>query len=109
LANLISGELTNRNAVEQRIIANRVKTAIESWIKSEQSSPFSPTAMTDIEAKRFGFERMRFGKYAGELISSVPLDYLAWLADQCRKTWLDLNGYLRSPTIKAELEVEDER
>ncbi|MFA5056530.1 MAG: DUF3820 family protein [Opitutaceae bacterium] len=106
LADLIREGMAERNEIEQRIIANRVRAAIESWIEVKQALPFAPQPMTDIEATRFGEDKMPFGKFAGEPVNCVPLDYLAWLADASRKMWLDLNGYLRSSKIVAEIEQE---
>lgn len=51
--------------------------------------------MNRAEADKFGKTSMGYGKYAGESISMVPVDYLNWLAGQSTQWMKQLNRYLR--------------
>ena len=56
--------------------------------------------MTGPEARRFGDELIPFGEFRGKRIDEVPLDRLAWYADQ---TFVDdLRKYLASDRVKVE-------
>jgi len=107
LAELIRAELAGCTPTAQRIIANRIKAAIESWIEPGEKPLQSVPPMTDQEAFLFKQERMEFGKYTGQCVCDVPLDYLEWLADASRKTWRQIHGYLNSPRVKQEREAAE--
>lgn len=83
--------------------AVEVASARLAELKPTQQPDESSEAMTDEESKRFGEQPMQFGKYEGQSIDVVPIDYLVWLADKQGKFCARLNRYLRSPRIKAEL------
>ncbi len=104
LAELVREEMSKRNEIEQRIIANRVKMTISKWISSGQIPPQPVEPMTDQEALVFEREIMEFGKYSGMQIKDIPLDYLIWLADAGRKSWRNTHAYLSSPRISREIE-----
>jgi hypothetical protein len=54
--------------------------------------------MTDEESRRFGGDRLKFGKYFNERYDEVPLDYLEWLVERNE----ELRRYLTSRRIKEE-------
>lgn len=63
--------------------------------------------MGDAEAAHFGRnQEMPFGKHAGRIVDSVPLDYLVWLADQpsAMSFTTELRRYLKSERIQREIE-----
>jgi hypothetical protein len=103
---MIEEEMARRDPLEQRIIANRVKLAIEYWIKAKQTSPRPIEAMTDQESLLYELEKMQFGKYEGQPIGDVPLDYLEWLADASRGTWRKIQSYLMSKRAKIRSKLE---
>lgn len=107
LAELIQAELEGHAPIAQRIIANRVKAAIELWIPARAQAPADLIPMTDQEALAFEQDRMEFGKYSGRPVGDVPLDYLEWLADAGRKTWRQIHAYLNSPRVKREREAAE--
>lgn len=107
LAELIRYEMAGRCPLEQRIIANRVKSAIESWIPARVQTPADLIPMSDQEASVFEASLMEFGKYAGKNVYSVSWDYLEWLADAGRKNWRQIHTYLNSPRVKREREAAE--
>ena len=64
-----------------------------------------PEPFADRQAKAFGRGKISFGKYAGETVDSVPLDYLRHLCDP-QPFILSLKRYLASQRIAAETEAE---
>jgi hypothetical protein len=67
-------------------------------------SPLQP--MADIEAKRFGKQLMPYGEFSGWRVDNVPLERLAWYADQTFTD--DLRRYLKSERVKLERFTEME-
>lgn len=60
--------------------------------------------MTNEEAAKFGKSSMPFGEFKGQAVGDVPLERLAWYADQ---SWgRDASRYLQSPNVAAEFERE---
>ncbi len=80
------------------------------WDEIRKALPMQPrpkskrelSAMSDLEAKRFGNELMPYGEFIGMRIDDIALDRLAWYADQKFQT--QLRRYLASKRIKAEEE-----
>lgn len=107
LAAMVRDELAGRDPMEQRIIANRVREAIDDWCKPQEVPPQPVQPMTDAEAIRFESEPMEFGKYNGIPVKDVPLDYLAWVADAGRRSWRQIHAYLQSNRVKGELRDAD--
>lgn len=107
LAQMVREELEGRDEVGQRIIANRVRHAIEAWVHVGETPPQPVKPMTDQEATAFECEPMEFGKYNGVPVKDVPLDYLEWVADAGRKTWRQIHAYLNSPRLLAERRSEE--
>lgn len=70
-----------------------------------QASPArQPEPMNDKAAQVFGQMEMKFGKYRGQPLDEVPVDYLVMLVDD--NEWKQqVRRYLRSPRIQRELEV----
>lgn len=56
-------------------------------------------AMTDAEAKKFERDGMPFGKWAGNPVGKVPLEYLVWLDEQ-DDFHRQLNRYLRNEQVQ---------
>ena len=56
--------------------------------------------MTDVEAARFGKQLMPYGEFAGKRVDDVPLERLAWYADQTFTD--DLRRYLKSDRVQRE-------
>jgi hypothetical protein len=108
LAEMIREELDSRNEIEQRIIAHRVRDAIEAWIRAGEIPPQPVKPMTDAEAQAFEQEPMEFGKYNGVKVKDVPLDYLIWVADAGRKTWQQIHAYLHSPRVAGEIRAMED-
>ena len=109
IAALISDAFeTHPGPISERIIANRVRCALPAERLTTASITDSLPPMSDEQAKAYGKTQIQFGKYSGQEIDSVPLDYMIWLADQSRDTWRLLHSYLNSPRIKAELESQPE-
>lgn len=104
LGELIREEMESRDPVAQRIIANRVRLAIEEWIKAGENPPQPVPPMNDAEVRRCELEIMPFGKHHGEQIRDVPFDYLEWLADESRNTWRKLHAYLNNHMVKEKRE-----
>ncbi len=69
----------------------------------DQKRNFNFEPMTDREARLFGEEEMKFGKFRGKYIDEVPLDYLEYLADAQRMFSTKIRRYLESKRIKQEI------
>jgi len=79
-------------------IAEHTGTIDDSPTKTELPRRYRP--MDEATAKRFEKQTMTFGKYTGEPISEVPLNYLEYLdSDEFR--W-DLHRYLQSDRVQRE-------
>ena len=105
LKDLIIDEVSGLDELGRRIVANRLIGVLTGWLPEQKKAAIEPImleAMKDGEARAFGNSPMLFGKYAGQLVDSVDLDYLRWLADSSRETWRDLTRYLTSPRISGE-------
>ena len=61
---------------------------------------------TDAEADSVGLEPMPFGRYNGNQISLVPLDYLDWLLGESARFVEVLTQYLKNPKIAERLRTE---
>ena len=80
-------------------------------VEEHRDLPLVPdplAAMTDAEAKAFGREIMSFGKHKGDKLRDIPLEYLAWLADQAR-FHIDVMRYFRSGDVRREGNETDDR
>lgn len=61
----------------------------------------SPTAMTDAQRREFGTSLVEFGRYRGQRVDDVPLDYWEWFTDENTK----VRRYLENRRIMAERET----
>lgn len=67
--------------------------------------PPAAFVMSDSEARAFEREVIRFGKHMGSRYDQVPIEYLAWLGDQCRR----LIAYLASDHATERIDSDDSR
>ena len=68
------------------------------FLKQQSSTPARP--MTDVESKRFGKQLVPYRAFEGRRVDDVPLERLAWYADQ---TFTDeLRRYLKSDRVQRE-------
>ncbi|OHB80873.1 MAG: hypothetical protein A2W31_11495 [Planctomycetes bacterium RBG_16_64_10] len=109
LCELIASETRGMDTVATRIVANRIARVIEPWLPlRDKSAATLVQPMTNSEARVFEQETIEFGKHAGTKFKDVPLDYLIWLADKCRRTWRKIHAYLDSDRVRGELrDLED--
>ena len=85
----------------------RVKAVVESKLPKAELPP-QPGGMSSDEARLFG-QRMTMpaGKYAGQPVDKVPIDYLLWWAFEPSDFTKQLRRYLRSERIQREIEQSD--
>lgn len=90
------------------------KEALEALgVKEEQKKP-QIVPLTGAEAKKFEKRKVPFGKYIGLTVDQVMQeapDYLTWLADNESDGDVfkrELIRYLKTPSIKVELDNSDE-
>lgn len=62
--------------------------------------------MTDDEVNAFKYSRMPFGKFAGKEVGEVPLEYLAWLADQPGDFKEMVRRFLKNPAVQRQHKTE---
>ena len=62
--------------------------------------PTELRVMSDAEAKEFETQLIRFGVHANNQFKDVPIDYLAWVADQASQ----LSAYIRSSIGRKRIE-----
>lgn len=60
--------------------------------------------MSDEVARRFGNNTMGFGKYVGQRIDEIPIDYLLWFVEQKDTFKQELRRYIKSRRVQAEIE-----
>jgi len=110
----IAANIKSRKAAEEmldliREEANNSPNPTAFWQTIVAASPL-PTKPTNNEIKKlnggesraFGCGLMKFGKYSGQRIDEIPLDYLQWLVTEQETFLKKLQGYLLSSRIKQE-------
>lgn len=80
-------------ALELRRFADSVLGPVETSLR----------VMDHVQARDFEEEHIGFGQYQGSAYHDVPIDYLAWVADQAN----NLAAYLRSDRGKRRLRNSD--
>jgi hypothetical protein len=112
LLDMIVEESHGYDDMGRRIIANKLIRVLSGWLPQEKKDravefqSLCAEPMTYAEAREVGRQKMEFGKFAGTPIDEVDRDYLAWLADSSRATWIKLNRYLKSGRVVAETDNE---
>jgi hypothetical protein len=105
LVALIQSDLEQQPALGKRIIVNELlRLLAPPDPPTDKPDPLAP--MTDVEAKYFGEKEMQYGKHAGAKYRDIPLHYLAWLADESKRTWQTLTRYLNSSQVQREWDAE---
>lgn len=56
--------------------------------------------MTDLEVSQFEFEQIKFGKYVGEKIGNIPVNYLDWLVGQNDEFKSKLKRYVLNESVQ---------
>jgi len=106
LAVLVTEELGGiQDSVGRQIVASRVLRAIRAAGLDNQISKPSrsqPRPMGPTEAKHFESRAMPWGKYEGQPVSAVPLDYLGYIVDDHDEFKADVRRYLDSSRVKHE-------
>lgn len=103
LKEVIEEELKTPQLTEQhrQIICSGLRRVLNSIspekpddrVAAEEITPFSLT-----EAQAYGKRQQEYGKFSGKPMSSIPREYLGWLADNKRKEvteWKSLLRYLK--------------
>lgn len=109
--------------VTQRIAARELLSLAESespefWeaiidearkhLPPEPEKPSSREAMNDQEARIWGgLQSFPRGKYEGQRVDDVPLDYVAWWLDHQDPFTTQLRRYYNSPRVQAELRAAE--
>jgi hypothetical protein len=112
LAEIVEEETRGLDDIGKRIVANRLGAIIAPWQKLSddrevvrRAGPPMPRGLTPMhpaEVESFSNRRITFGKHAGQRYRDIPLDYLRYMADLCRRTWQDYTRYLASASIRRE-------
>ena len=104
ILDLIEDQASGYDDLGRRVMANKIIGVLSGWLPQpkKDAAALLLEPMDDTESKRTGRECLEFGKYAGQPIDEVPDDYLAWLADSSRATWIKLSRYLRSQRVQNE-------
>lgn len=76
-----------------RRVLNSISPERQDQAAQEEITPLSLT-----EAQAYGKRKQEYGKFSGKPMSSIPREYLGWLADNKRKEvteWKSLLRYLK--------------
>ena len=108
LIDLIRSDVSSLDAIGRRIVANRIIAALADWLPTEKKSTTAEVLdpMSDEEAAAFERDRSTFGKFIGAPYGTVDFSYLAWLADEQRKSYRQITRYLSNPRVKREWQEE---
>ena len=92
----------------RRIYFEQLLHEVASRCPEEMPKPTAPgvVPMTDAEATEFVLRSMPFGIHVGKRVGDVPLEYLAWLADQPCDFEREVKRFIKNPTIQRQYEAE---
>ena len=108
LAALVCEELTNcQDMTGRQIMASRVLRAIRAAgldnHEPRKPMPTQPEPMTDEQVAFFEHHKtVPYGKYAGQRVGDVPLDYLVWLVEDTDDFKEAVRMYLENKRIARE-------
>lgn len=107
---LVKGEAEHLDPTARHVLARHLLCLVGPWIQGSHvlvvadkpiaTSRTELAPMTDRESLDYERTKLGFGEHGKKLIRDVPLDYLAWLADESRRTWMLLHRYLNAPRIR---------
>jgi len=105
LVDLVVAEGSRLDRVGRTVVARRMVEALRPWLPGARHvAEARPGPMGRAEAAAFAKGTLGFGAHGDTPIGDVSVDYLEWLADRSRQTWLDLHRYLNSPAVKREMQ-----
>ena len=100
---MVAAEGSRLDKVGCTIVARRMVEALSPWLPGAgHVAGARPGPMDYAEAAAFAKGTLGFGAHAATPIGELSADYLEWLADRSRQTWLDLDRFLNSPNVKRE-------
>lgn len=91
---------------QQRVLEIMTAWIWERLINRPRAENLSMNPMSESQALAFENQKIGFGKYQGETIGMIPLDYLTWISDQQDTFKIQLKQYFLSERGKRRL-VED--
>lgn len=99
---IIASELEGLEEHQVEAFWEQVRESFPQQQKESVEDTVELKPMGDKESQMFGSTHIKFGKYAGERVDEVPLDYLLWLSEN-KDPWKEqLKRYIKSKRIQSE-------